>query len=74
MALYNVKNPDTKEWACFSSEIEDYITPFMDEETFKIWRLAEYGDKANRTPLEQTSQLLFTTAEKIRKEKKKNVT
>ena len=71
MPRYNVQNPETKEWACFSSIVDDYITPFMDEETFKIWRLAEYGEDANRTPLERTNQMKFETAEKIRERKDK---
>lgn len=32
-------------WACYSSIADAFITPFMDEFDYEIWRKEEYGDR-----------------------------
>lgn len=46
MPRYNVQHPVTKEWRCFSTVIDDYVTDWMDEESYQKWRLEEYGKSA----------------------------
>lgn len=43
MPRYNVQHPVTKEWSCFSTIVDDYVTDWMDEERYQKWRLEEYG-------------------------------
>lgn len=46
MPRYNVQHPVTKEWRCFSTVVDDYITDWMDEERYQRWRLEQYGKQA----------------------------
>ena len=46
MPRYNVQNPMTKEWRCFSSIVDDWITDWMDEEQYQKWRKFVYGENA----------------------------
>ena len=45
------------QWACFSSIVDVFITPFMDKEEYEAWRHKEYGchiepaEKCNRKSL-----------------------
>ena len=43
MPRYNVQHPTTKAWRCFSSIVDDWITDWMDEETYQKWRKQQYG-------------------------------
>jgi len=46
MPRFNVQHPVTKEWRCFSTVIDDYVTDWMDEESYQKWRLGQYGELA----------------------------
>ena len=41
MPRYNVQREDGK-CACFSSVVDAFITPFLDEEEYENWRKEEY--------------------------------
>ena len=41
MPRYNVQHEG--KWACFSSISDDFVTGFMDKESYEKWRKAEYG-------------------------------
>lgn len=41
MSRYNVE-VDGK-WACFSSVVNAFVTPFMEKEEYESWRREEYG-------------------------------
>ena len=47
MPRFNVQHPVTKEWRCFSTIIDDYVTDWMDEERYPLipltYRVAEKG-------------------------------
>lgn len=46
MPRFNVQHPVTKEWRCFSTIVDDYVTDWMDEERYQKWREYEYGRQA----------------------------
>ena len=46
MPRYNVQHPTTKAWRCFSSIVDDWITDWMDEESYQKWREHQYGVSA----------------------------
>ena len=46
MPRFNVQHPVTKEWRCFSTIVDDYVTDWMDEERYQMWRLFQYGQNA----------------------------
>jgi hypothetical protein len=48
MPRYNVQHPVTKEWRCFSSVVDGYVTDWMDEERYQNWRLMQYGKQAGK--------------------------
>ena len=64
MPRYNVQHPDTKEWRCFSSVVDDWITDWMAEERYQKWRLKEYGIRAgeirnaNLMSLEEAEEII----------------
>lgn len=68
MPRYNVQHPVTKEWRCFSSIVDDWITDWMDEERYQKWREAEYGRKAGL--IRKANQMSLEEAETIIKERK----
>ena len=68
MPRYNVQHPVTKEWRCFSSIIDDWITGWMDEETYQKWREHEYGRKAG--PIRKANQMSLEEAEAIIEQRK----
>lgn len=43
MPRYNVNKPNTNEWACFSTIVDDFITDFMPRTEYQKWREQEYG-------------------------------
>lgn len=43
MPRYNVQHPETGEWRCFSSIVDDWVTDWMDEERYQRWREKQYG-------------------------------
>lgn len=40
-------------WACYSSIVDDFITPFMALDGYEKWRSKEYGHE--KKPLDQNS-------------------
>ena len=46
MPRFNVQHPVTKQWRCFSTIVNDYITDWMDEERYQRWRIEQYGKQA----------------------------
>ena len=46
MPRFNVQHPVTKEWRCFSTIVDDYVTDWMDESRYQMWRRYEYGKQA----------------------------
>lgn len=68
MPRYNVQHPTTKEWRCFSSVVDDWVTDWMDEERYQKWREAEYGRQAG--PVRKANQMTLEEAERIIAEKK----
>lgn len=67
MPRYNVQHPATKEWRCFSSIVDDWVTDWMDEERYQKWREAEYGRQAE--PIREANQMSLEEAERIIEEK-----
>ena len=43
MPRYNVQHPETKEWRCFSTIVDDWIGDWMPEDEYERWRQHEYG-------------------------------
>ena len=64
MPRYNVQHPKTKEWRCFSSIVDDWITDWMEEERYEHWRRFEYGIhcgsvyEANQMTLEEAEEII----------------
>ena len=52
MPRFNVE-ADGK-WACFSSIVDEFITPFMSREEYEKWREEQYG--SDNIPIEQANQ------------------
>ena len=75
MPRFDVQHPVTKEWRCFSTIINDYVTDWMDEESYQKWRLEEYGKFAgeirdgNLMDYEEADQRIVDTRWKKRKER-----
>lgn len=46
--------------ACYSTVVEDFITPFMDLDSFEKWRDAEYGP--NKKPLSRVYEIPLNEA------------
>lgn len=68
MPRYNVQHPTTKEWRCFSSIVDDWVTDWMDEERYQKWRETEYGRQAG--PIREANQMSLEEAERIITERK----
>lgn len=69
MPRFNVQHPQTKEWRCFSTIVDDWITEWMDEDSYQAWRKSEYGRSAG--DLQSSNQMSLEEAEetiKMRKE------
>ena len=43
MPRYNVQDPKTGLWACFSTIVDDFVSPWLKEESYQRWRVYEYG-------------------------------
>lgn len=43
MPRYNVQNPDTGLWACFSGICDEFITDWMSKDEYEAWRRKQYG-------------------------------
>lgn len=69
MPRYNVQHPDTKQWRCFSTVVDDWITDWMEEEAYEKWRDHEYG--INCGTVHEANQMSLEDAEsqiELRKE------
>lgn len=58
MPRYNVEADG--EWACFSSVVDAFITPFMPKKEYEKWRDNEYG--AENVPLEKANKMSLKAA------------
>lgn len=58
MPRYNVE-ADGK-WACFSTIVDDFITPFMERKDYEKWRQDQYG--RDNIPIEQANQMSLARA------------
>lgn len=47
-------------WACFSSIVDSFITPFMDKESYDKWRKKEYG--IYHTPIKEHNTITIKEA------------
>ena len=61
MPRFNVQHPVTKQWRCFSTIVDNYVTDWMDEERYQKWREYEYGRHAGL--LREANQMSFEEAE-----------
>lgn len=43
MSHCNIQNPKTKQWRCWSTVVDDWISDWMDEAEYKDWFVAEHG-------------------------------
>lgn len=68
MPRYNVQHPDTKEWRCFSTIVDDWITDWMEEDRYEKWRQFSYG--VNCGSVYEANQMSLEEAEEIIKERK----
>lgn len=64
MPRYNVQHPDTKEWRCFSTIVDDWVTDWMEEYRYEKWRQFSYGSdcgsirEANQMSLEEALEVI----------------
>jgi hypothetical protein len=69
MPRFNVQHPQTKEWRCFSSIVDDWITDWMSEDEYEKWRREEYGRscgsvyEANRMTLKEAEDIIRRSEE-----------
>ena len=68
MPRYNVQHPDTKEWRCFSSIIDNWITNWMPEKKYENWRKIQYGRGCG--PVREANIMSLEEAEKAIKRRK----
>lgn len=64
MPRYNVQHPDTKQWRCFSSIVDDYVTDWMDIKDYEHWRKEQYG--VNCGAVTEANIMTFEEAEEAR--------
>ena len=46
MPRFNVQDPVTKKWNCYSTISDDFIKDWEDEDAHQAWRIIEYGRQA----------------------------
>lgn len=68
MPRFNVQHPETKEWRCFSTIVDDWITDWMDENRYERWRRFQYG--ADCGPVREANQMSLEEAEEVIKRRK----
>ena len=64
MPRYNVQHPKTKQWACYSSNVGDFITEWMDEDKYDLWRRKQYG--IYYCPITETMQKAYEEVMRMR--------
>lgn len=70
MPRYNVQHPVTKEWRCFSTIVDAFVTDWMSEERYQAWRRLEYG--RNCGLLSEANQMSLSEAEEIIRRREQN--
>lgn len=63
MPRYNVQNPDTGLWACFSGISDEFITDWMLKDEYEAWRRKQYGEGVE--PAEACNMMDFDEAMQI---------
>ncbi len=69
MPRFNVQNPETGEWRCFSTIVDDWVTDWMEEERYEKWRRFSYGANcglvrdANQMDLEEAVRIIKSREE-----------
>lgn len=58
MPRYNVEA--NGKWACFSTVVDDFITPFMERKDYEEWRRDQYG--VSSVPIEQANNMPLARA------------
>lgn len=61
MPRYNVENPKTKKWRCYSSVTNEWLTDWMDKKSYQLWRNKEYGRGCG--PLNESNLMSLQEAE-----------
>lgn len=70
MPRFNVQHPQTKEWRCFSSIVDNWVTDWMPEDEYEAWRKSEYGRgcgsvyEANRMTLDEAEAIIHRYEER----------
>lgn len=67
MPRFNVQHPKTKEWRCFSTIVDDWITDWMEEDRYEKWRRFSYG--VNCGSVRDANQMSLEEAEERIKER-----
>lgn len=70
MPRFNVQHPETGEWRCFSTIVDDWVTDWMEENRYERWRRFQYG--ANCGSVWEANQMSLKEAEEIISERKRN--
>lgn len=65
MPRFNVKHPVYDQWRCYSTIVDDYITPFMERHAYQYWREREYGVHCGE--IEDANTMNYEEAERRRK-------
>lgn len=74
MPRFNVQHPQTKEWRCFSSIVDNWVTDWMPEDEYEAWRRNEYGchcgsvHEANQMTLEEAEEIIQRSREEANNE------
>lgn len=61
MPRYNVQHPETKQWRCFSSIVDDWITEWMPEDEYEKWRKRQY--RGDWCPVREANIMTYEDAE-----------
>lgn len=70
MPRFNVQHPKTKEWRCFSTIMDDWVTDRMEEDRYERWRQFSYG--ADCGSVYEANQMSLEEAEEIISDRKRN--
>ena len=63
MPRFNVQNPQTKQWRCFSTVCDDFVSDWMDEPEYEEWRQIQYGVHCG--PVREANQMTLEEAQEI---------
>jgi len=48
MPRYSIQNPETKQWRCFSTIVDDFICDWMDRDDYIEWKLKEERERITK--------------------------